>query len=426
MGIFDFFRPREESKASATGTIIARPGEAKWTPRNYAHFADEAYRRNVIAYQSIERVADAVSSVELEVWRNDTQLTEHPLIDLLKRPNPMQSGAELMRAKIGFYLIAGNSYDERIVLVGEPRELYTLRPDRMQIVAGNSGIPQQYVYKVGGNAVTWDVDPITGESDVLHSKTFNPLDDWYGQSPVEAGAYGVDQHNESMTWMQSLLQNSATPSGALINEDKKLSEEQFNRLKAQVDEQYVGARNAGRPMLLEGGLTWQSMAFSPSDMSIIETKYSSARDVALAFGVPPMLLGIPGDNTYANYAEARLAFWEDTVLPLLAVVLNGWNNWLAEPMGVEIRPNPDSIPAIVGKRQQTWEMANASNDLTINERRALKGYEPIEGGDVILVPSGMINITDAAAPLDLGLPDDLDGADDKALRVIAGYAAKAS
>jgi len=182
-------------------------------------------------------------------------------------------------------------------------------------------------------------------------------------------------------------------------DDKDLSDDQFHRLKAQIDDQYTGSRNAGRPMLLEGGLKWEQMGMSPIDMQIIETKYSSARDVALALGVPPQLIGIPGDNTYANYAEARLAFWEDTVIPLVELIAADWNAWLAKPQGVELRPDYDQIPAIAEKRKVMWDMADKATDLTINERRAMKGYEPIEGGDVLLVQSSGIPLSMASEPI---------------------------
>jgi phage portal protein BeeE len=95
----------------------------------------------------------------------------------------------------------------------------------------------------------------------------------------------------------------------------------------------------------------------------------------------------------SNYQEARLAFWEDTALPLLDMILTDWNAWLAGPLKVEIRADVDSIPAIAEKRLKMWEMANASTDLTINERRALKGYGPVEGGDVLFVSSAEIPLS---------------------------------
>jgi len=410
---------RPETKESATGAaMVINPGQAAWSNRDYAAFADEGYRRNVVAYQAINKIADAVASVKWTVWRSEQELIEHPLLDLLHNPNPMQSGPQYMRAKIGFLMIAGNGYEEAVEANGQVRELYQLRPDRMKIVPGANGFPKEYIYKVGGREVRFPVDPDLS-SLVRHLRMFNPLDDWYGMSPIEAGAYAIDQHNLSMTWMQALLQNSARPSGALVvTGDKDLSDDQFNRLKAQMESQYQGAQNGGRPLLLEGGLDWRQMGLSPADMGIIETKYSSARDVCLALGVPPQLLGIPGDNTYSNYQEARLAFWEDTVMPLLDMIGEDWNAWLGEPQGVYLKPDLDQIPAIADKRNTLWGMADRATDLTINERRAMKGYEPIQGGDVLLVGLGQVPLSDASEPI--SAPEAVDM---KAMARIAGYEA---
>ena len=382
-------------KESATGRAVYLNSKqsAKWSPRNFKAFADEGYSKNVVAYQAINKTADAVASIPFVLYRGEREVTDHPLLSLLRRPNPMQSGQEFMRAHVGFYRISGNAYMERVVANGVPRELYTLRPDRVQVVPSETGFPRGYVYKAGQHSVAFDADPLTAESDIRHLKAFNPLDDWYGLSPIEAGAYAVDQHNEAMQWMQSLLQNSAMPSGALEMEaGVDLGDDAFNRLKAEIDEQYSGSKNAGRPMLLEGGLKWTQMGLSPDDMQVIESKYSSARDVSLALGVPPLLLNIPGDSTYNNYKEARLAFYEETAIPLAQMICDELNVWLVPMFGSEYRLHLDldKIPAIAEKRMELWAMADSSDDLTINERREIKGYEPINGGDQVFMPSSLL------------------------------------
>ena len=111
----------------------------------------------------------------------------------------------------------------------------------------------------------------------------------------------------------------ARPSGALVYDGADgnvLSAAQFERLKSELTDEYQGTANAGRPMLLEGGLDWKPMSLSPQDMDFMEAKHAAAREIALAFGVPPMLMAIPGDNTYSNYQEANRVFWRQTVLPL--------------------------------------------------------------------------------------------------------------
>lgn len=389
MGVMDFiFRRAQEVKESASSRVVMQnPGRAVWTPRDFSAFAQEGYKRNVVAYQAINRIADAVASINWVVAMGGEEQESHPVNDILRRPNPAQSGPEFIRESIGYLMISGNCFIERVIVRNEVREMYALRPDRMKIVDGpNWPWPSGYEYNVGAKKIRWPVDDKTGQSDIRHLRLFNPLDDWYGQSPLEAGGMSVDQHNESLSWMQSLLQNSARPSGAMVYKapdgfPPALSDDQVNRLKAQIDDQYKGAANAGRPMLLDGGLDWKTMGLSPSEVSLIETKNSAARDITLALGVPPQLLGIPGDNTYSNYQEARLAFWEDTVLPLAGYVSREMASWMGGLYGdIEIHPDLDRVPAIADKRAALWAMADASKDLTINERRRLKGLPDVAGG----------------------------------------------
>lgn len=428
--------PIDTKASQAASVMVINPGQPVWTPRDYLSFAKEAYGQNVVAYQAINKIAEAIASVEFLVFQGDRELPEHPVLQLIKRPNPLQSKSDYLHAKVGYYMIAGNGYEERLVVGGQIRELYQLRPDRMKVVMADSGLPERYVYQVGNKASkSWQFDAKKFTCDVRHTKRFHPTNDFYGLSPIEPTAFAIDQSNQGMAWLQALLQNSARPSGALtVNGDSTLTTEQFNRLKTQIEEQYSGARNAGRPMLLEGGLDWKPMGLSPTDMGIIEAKLSAARDVSLGLGVPPQLLGIPGDNTYSNYKEARLAFWEDTAIPMLQQMVEDWNAWFGQVYpGIEIRPNLDEIPAIVDKRKTLWEMADKSTDLTIDERRELKGYEPLPNGSgaTILVSSSVLPLTMAIEPEPLPElpvanpepPDDELSADDvKALVYGMSYA----
>ena len=136
----------------------------------------------------------------------------------------------------------------------------------------------------------------------------------------KAAAVPLDIHNAAGAWNKALLDNAARPSGALVFAGPvgtTLTDTQFDRLKTELEASYQGAANAGRPLLLDGGLDWKPLSMSPKDMDFIEAKNSAAREIALAFGVPPLLLGLPGDNTHANYAEANRAFYRQTVIPLV-------------------------------------------------------------------------------------------------------------
>ncbi len=364
---------REQKKFAAAPLIsLHTVGRPQWTPRNYAALAKEGFAGNAIGYRCVRMLAEAASSVPLIIYEGERELAAHPLKQLLNRPNPAQSGRELLENILGFLLVAGNSYMEVSTLDRTPRELVALRPDRVKVVAGAKGWPEAYEYAVGGSSTR-----IPAET-VLHIKLFNPLDDYYGMSPLEAASRSIDTHNAASAWNKAMLDNAARPSGALVfaSSDGQLTTEQFDRLKSEIETNYQGAANAGRPMVLEGGLDWKEMGFSPKDMEFIEAKNASAREVALAFGVPPMLLGIPGDNTFANYAEANRTFWRQSVVPLLGRVTEALTNFLGPQFGDSLRVSGDldQVEALSVDRDALWARVDKASFLTPNEKREAVGY----------------------------------------------------
>ncbi len=364
----------QEQKRFAAQPLISihRIGQPQWTPRNYAALAREGFAGNAIGYRCVRMIAEAASSVPLLLYDGDKELAAHPLKQLLLKPNPAQSGRDLIENIVSFLLAAGNSYVEASSLAGIPRELVALRPDRMKVLPAANGWPESYEYSVGGASTR-----LAAET-VLHVKLFNPLDDYYGMSPLEAASRSIDTHNSASAWNKAMLDNAARPSGALVfaGSENHLTTEQFDRLKRELATDFQGAANAGRPMVLEGGLDWKEMGFSPADMQFIEAKNMAAREVALAFGVPPMLLGIPGDNTFANYAEANRVFWRQCVVPLLGRVAEALTNWLGPQFGegLRIACDLDQVEALSVDRDALWARIERASFLTPNEKREAVGY----------------------------------------------------
>jgi HK97 family phage portal protein len=371
-----------QPEAKTTGSLLAYShlGQPVWTPRDYGALAREGFQRNAIAYRCVRMVAEAAASVALKL--EDDSGATHPFTSVFDRPNPEQSGPELLEAFYGHLQIAGNGWLEIVTLDGIPREICALRPDRVRIIPGKSGWPAGWEHD--GNGIKRRIwrDAATGRSPICHLKLFNPTDDLYGQSPLEAAAIAVDIHNAGGAWNKALIDNAARPSGALVYRgtpgNEHLSEEQFERLKAELTNAHTGATNAGRPLLLEGGLEWTAMSLTPAEMDFVEARNASARDIALAFGVPPMLLGIPGDNTYANYREANLAFWRQTILPLVQKAAATFAHWLGpwSEGGLVVRPDMDAIPALAGDQEILWGRLEATSFLTVDEKRALAGFGP--------------------------------------------------
>jgi HK97 family phage portal protein len=375
-----------EQKASRTAQLVAwqSAGRARWTPRDYAALSREGYMTNAIVHRAVRLVAENVAAVTWLAFEGEAERDTHPLLDLLSRPNPRQDGAAFVESVAAHLLLAGNAYIEHVALDGRLRELHALRPDRMTLVPGADGWPEAYEYHVGGRTLRFAQDaPLPP---ILHLTQFHPLDDHYGLAAAEPAAIAINTHNAAAAWNKALLDNAARPSGALVYagpDASLLTDNQFERLKTELDDNYQGARNAGRPMLLEGGLDWKPMSLSPKDMDFLDAKHNAAREIALCFGVPPMLLGIPGDNTYANYQEANRALWRATVLPLAARLGAALAQWLSPAFGdVRLAIDTDRIEALSYDRAALWERVSAAPFLTVNEKRAAVGYAPVEGGDV--------------------------------------------
>ncbi|MBE0414658.1 phage portal protein [Yoonia sp.] len=391
--MFEFFTrakpdaPQVEVKASATGRVLAMQGAGRvaWSPRDVVSLTRAGFTGNPIGYRAVKMIAEAAAAMPLVVQDAQRRYDTHPVQALIARPNAAQGRAELLEALYGQVLLTGNGYLEAVATDALPAEMHVLRSDRMSVVPGPDGWPAGYEYNVNGRKHRFSV--ADGVSPICHIKSFHPQDDHYGFSALQAAASAIDVHNAASRWSKALLDNAARPSGAIVyrgaDGQASLTADQYDRLLSEMETQHQGARNAGRPMLLEGGLDWKPMGFSPSDMEFQKTKEAAAREIAIAFGVPPMLLGIPGDATYANYQEANRAFYRHTVLPLATRVTSVIADWLSDFSGerIELRPDLDQIPALSVERDAQWRRVSDAAFLTDAEKRSLLGLPALEVGD---------------------------------------------
>ncbi len=339
--------------------------------------AGAGYSKNPVVQRCVRMVAQGAARVPLNIVQGGKKLSEHPALTLLNSPNSHCSGPEILERIYSHLQLFGNGFLEAIIVDNEIKALFDLRPDRMKIITGKDGWPIAYEYIAGNKKRRLSqIDEIIPK--VLHLKLFHPNDDYYGASPFEAAKASLEIFEAAANWNKSLLKNGARPSGALIYSAAggNLTSDQFERLKNELENSFQGANNAGRPLVLEGGLDWKSMALSPKDMDFIEAKNSAARDIALAFGVPPMLLAIPGDNNYANFAEANRALWRQTILPLVRRVSANIANWLKPAFGddFEIVPDFDSIEALSQERAALWKRISEASFLSDDEKREAVGF----------------------------------------------------
>lgn len=404
----------------------------------------EGYKRNAWAYACINGIARTAKGIpwtamvpdasagaramrdvnrhhgyearqRLDYYRRNGQLTEsedHPILALLARPNPEMGGGQLVEAVISNWLIAGHSYLEAVLdSKGVPVELWPQMPHRIRVIPAANGRIKAYRYSIDGVAHI-DFDP----DHMLQHKFYNPDDDFYGMSPLEAAARAVDRDNMAEQWNMALLQNGGRLSGAL-SAKQTLDPSSREELKREIRQRIEGAKNAGRIPLLDGDLSWIEMGASPKDMDWGQGEKSALKRICAAFGWPMPLVDPEASATYANYEEARKASYEDCVLPLEDHRRDDLNGWLAPkyPNPVLLAYKTDEIEALQEDRGAAWTRTNDPR-MTLSERREAVGLEPLDGdkGDVFLVPIGTQLLTEDELTAPPAEPATVPAGDDEA------------
>jgi HK97 family phage portal protein len=332
--------------------------------RSYDTQFDEVYRRNPVGQRAVRLVAGMLGGLTVD---GDARA-----VALVKRDGLLESIAANL-------LLQGNAY-VRLLADDEdqPAELWLLRPERVQVVCDERGWPVAYLHRAGGQLTRIERVDGLGRLQLAHLKALHPRDDHYGMGCLDAAIGAASVHNRAARWNKSLLDNAARPSGALSYEPKDgstLSADQFKRLKEDLEASFSGTVNAGRPLLLEGGLRWQALSLTPADMDFVALKEGAARDIALAFGVPPVLVGLPGDATYANAREAGRALYRQTILPMAARILDGLAAMLTDWMGpVTLAVDSDQISELAEDRAALWQAVGNAGFLSDAEKREMLGF----------------------------------------------------
>jgi HK97 family phage portal protein len=389
-----------------------------WSAYNYPSYSYNGYEKNNVAYHCIRQIADSVGGIQAIIQVDGKELNpKHDLVKLFKRPNPRSSFNRFMMEAASYKLIAGNCFIHAIATEGRLRkvlELDLFRPDRVTVVPNTFALPKEYTYTVNGNVTIYPVDPITLLSDVLHLKYFHPMNDLYGLSPIQVALMNIDQHNESNAWNQKLLKNLARPSGIYsVKSQTPLSEQQKNDITEKLQRGIQGANNAGMPMVTGMDVSWIPSSLTPVEMDWINSKNVTARDICLAFKFPPYMLGMAEGSTFNNLSEARLSFYEETVIPLTEEMYSELANYLSKIAGLDISiiPDKDKITALAPRREAA--RTNAINAfgaglVTLNEGRAEIDYKPIvsPNADVPMLPAGKLPLDFDPASLNPTEPED--------------------
>ena len=409
----------KENPAMRVILAIFGPGQAIWTRKDYAALSEAGYQNCATVFACVSTITKAASRVEWTLSKkagkgNWNEFDEHPMLDLLSKPNEREGGIRFGEKVFSFLLLNGNSYITKVhgVETRPPRFLYTLRPDRMTIIAGKTLAEPVLRYDYAAGAAT--PQPFL-PGDILHLAEFHPLDDWYGLSRIEVAARHVDINNTAMEWNKKLLQNDMRPPGVISA--KRIGD--IKKFRDQFKEKYQGYENAGVPVALEGDdIKWENISINPKDVDWLNGQKFTIRQICSIFGVDPCLVGDSEFATYSNKQEAQKGLYTETVLPLMDIYRDELNSWLV-PLygdGLYLDYDRDKIEAIQEDRGKKYTYLAGAKWLTINEKRVACGYDEVPGGDIILVGMGDIPLDQAIAepepPPDFTPADNDDDDDD--------------
>jgi HK97 family phage portal protein len=387
-------------KASGASTVYVFNSTAARGPSwDMSAEIREGLQSNSVVYACISKITTQFKAVPWVLFRKGsrgtkTEIDEHPILELLNRPNEYQ-GYPSFATDLMYYLEAcGNS----VIYAGRvgknpPRELLILRPDRLSVKPDEKGLPQSYTWR---NDAGRD-EPYTREQ-LLHLKLFRvesePL---FGLSPIRVGAYLVDQDNFAIKWNRNLLANNGQPSTVFAFKEG-LDPQQQEYFDDFIKNKFAGPENAGKPLRLSGDVTITKLGSTPSEMDWTNSTVLNNRRICQLFGVPAELIGDPASKTYSNQQEARLALVEEVVFPLMDQIASEWNAWLVPMYGDDslfLAYDKDAVDVVAQKRKVAYERVQTADWLSINEQRVETGWEewPEEDADIpraLLQQRGML------------------------------------
>jgi len=361
------------------------------------------YKRVMPLSNAIDLIAEAFAAIPLKVLDTKTkEFVDHPVLDLLAKPNADITQKEFLRSFAKFFMITGNNFQLATGNINRPPlELMILPAQSISVSQGNDGFADVYTYSQGVNgSATFKRDEVDGrfryfdgnDREIYHSKDFNPdCSDsrLWGLSKLQSIKIELDQYFNASVHNDSLLLNQARPSGALST-DADLSQDQIANLREEMDFMFSGPRNTGRPMLLDNGLAFSQFSQNMKDMDFVKMKEMVTEAIYNRLRIPLAMVQSSG-LSLANMEHSPLTFYDNAVFPLADFIHTELTDFLmrrypnSEDMVITF--DPIDISAIETRRIKNVQILSGLNIMTDNEKRMMIGLEAIDGGDVISNPS---------------------------------------
>ena len=355
----------------------------------------------------INRIAEAFSSIEPVIWENEKIIKSHKVLDFLKEPSPFFDGSLFLETLAKHYLITNEA---EVVALGNvnrpPLELQPISPSNISVIEGIGGLAQ--VIDVTGNTLAGGY---TLEEKKKQARYFNGnLKELKqirgfstksnsllrGQSLLVPAAKEARQHILGNTHNMSLLERGGRLS-LIFHFEEDLNNDDFDTVKERVRAQYGGASNAGEIGVTAGGnLKIEEIGVNNKDMDYVKLHEIAQASIAMQYKFPLPLLSNKA-STFNNYKEAKLALYDDAVLPLADRIYGALTSFLMpryglDPSKTRITYDIDDITALAVRRNEELKLRKELGVESDNEIRGMIGREPYQGGDTVYKPANLLPV----------------------------------
>lgn len=389
--IWQLFKAVFTGKAITTASMRETWGanDPSFTRINYQNLVKHGWEKNELIFACLQKTANASAQVHLQVLdEGGVEIEDHPLTRLIKHPNPFMNEFDLWGAILVTRKLAGVSYWEKeFDNAGNIIALWPLRPDWMKPVPASRIELAYYEYRPPGMpAVRLEAD------EVLVFKMWHPLGLFSRWSPVAVAARVGDTDNEITKYIKLFFEKGGTPPG-LLKTKQRLDEKQVESLRARWRARYGGTDSWIDPAVLDSDAEYQRIGLSFGELASETLDSRNESRICAALDVPPIIVGANVGlqrSTFSNYEEARISWWQDSLIPGFEDLLDAFTNQMPSQMvdNVKVSWNFSDVPAIKALGEARWEPGVAAAQaglITRNEFRELVNLPKTEDGDIYLV-----------------------------------------
>lgn len=313
--------------------------------------------------------------------------------------NKYMSAMALRECLMAHILAWGNGYAEIVRNgYGELSALWPITPNRVTPAM----VSDEIVYRIKMPA---GPDIYLPREKVLHIPGLG-FDGFLGYSVVAMARRSIGL-GMAMETFGSRFFGEGTHPGVIVEHPNKLSPEAHSNLKKSLADTYSGLGNSHRLMLLEEGMKFQKIIIDPKDSQFLESRQFNIPEIARWFNLPPHKLKDLTKSSFSNIESEQISFVTDSILPWLVRLEQNFNSQLLSESDRQYsgrgrlyyKHSVEGLLRADAAARGTYyrEMFNIGA-MSINEIREKEDMDPVEGGDIHLVPMNMTSLENAGKP----------------------------